>query len=110
MADRDAEDMVGCNAILNSLEKRWLATDQLIFIATVIVNPFFRTSPFAPHPRFINARIKSLLAGLYSRFFRLEASNAFYNELHEFLMSSGQYSELGATCARHMFNSKQEVQ
>ena len=48
------EDHVGCMAILNSLEKRWFVADQNVFIATVIVNPFYQTTPFAPHSRFIN--------------------------------------------------------
>ena len=69
---REAEDAAGRTAILQSLEKRWLAADQPVFIAAVIVNPFFQTSPFAPNSRFINARIKSLLASLYTRFFESE--------------------------------------
>lgn len=109
MADRDMEDPVRCTAILNSLEKRWLAADQLVFIAAVIVNPFFRTAPFTAHPRFINARIKSFLASLYSRFFQLEAPSMFYAELHDFLMGSGHYSELEVTCRRHIYNSRNEV-
>ena len=60
-----AEDLVGCAAILQSLEKRWLAADQDVFIATVIVNPLFQTTPFASGPRFIITRIKALLASLY---------------------------------------------
>lgn len=109
MASRSVEDPVGCTAILNSLEKRWLAADQLVFIAAVIINPFFRTTPFASHPRFINARIKALLASLYFRFFRSEAPSMFFDEVHDFLMGSGQYSELEVTCARHIYSSQNEV-
>jgi hypothetical protein len=94
---------------LNSFEKRWLATDQLVFIAAIIVNPFFRTAPFAPHLRFNNAHIKSLLGSLYSRFFQSDAPNVFHVELHNFLMGSGQYSELVVTCTRHMYNATHEV-
>ena len=103
------EDLVGCTAILKSLEKRWFAADQDVFIATVIVNPFFRTTPFTPSPRFILARIKTLLASLYLRFFRSEAPDTFYTELHDFLMASDRYSELEATCARHINNAMQTV-
>jgi hypothetical protein len=109
MADQNTEDSVGSTAILGSLEKRWLAADQLVFIGAVIINPFFRTSPFAAHPRFINARIKSLLASLYFRFFRQEAPSVFYTELHDFLMGFGQYSELEVTCSRHIHTSRNEV-
>jgi hypothetical protein len=103
------EDQTGCSAILNSLEKRWSAADQNIFIATVIVNPLYRTAPFAAHPRFMNARIKSLLASLYFRFFKVHAPDDFYTELHDFLMGSGQYSELRVTCDRHIHDSNKEV-
>ena len=109
MADRDIEDRIGCDAILNSLEKCWLATDQLIFIAAVIVNLFFWTTQFAPHPHVINSRIKSFLTSLFNRFFQLEVPNAFHTELREFSMGSGQYSELRSTCARHMYNGTHEV-
>ena len=109
MADRDVDDLVGCTAIINSLEKRWLAADQTVFIATVIINPIFRTTPFAPHPRFINARIKSLLASLYSRFFQSDAPNAFYTELHDYLMGSGQYEGLESMRKIHLNNSTKEV-
>ena len=103
------EDQVGCNTILGSLEKRWLAADQNIFIATVIVNPLYRTTPFTAHPHFMNACVKSLLALLYLRFFKMHAPNDFYMELHDFLMGSGQYSELKVMCDRHLYSSTHKV-
>lgn len=103
------EDRIGCSAILDSLEKHWLAADQNVFIATVIINPFYRTAPFAAHPRFMNARIKALLASLYFRFFKTHAPNDFYTEVHDFLMGSSQYSELKATCDRHIYSLNHEV-
>ena len=103
------EDLVGCTAILNSLEKCWLAADQCIFIAAVIVNPFYRTAVFAPHECFINAHIKHLLASLYSQFLEAPAPEHFYLELHEFLMGSGHYDELEATCTRYINHSKDGV-
>ena len=60
------EDAIGCAAILASLEKCWSAADQNIFIATVILNPLFQTTPFTPGPCFTNVRIQSLLGLLYS--------------------------------------------
>lgn len=104
------EDMVGHTAILDSLEKRWLAAEQDVFIAAVIVNPLFRTAPFAPNQRFTNARIKTLLASLYSRFFRTQdIPSQFYSEAQDYLMGSGQYHDFEATCARHLSDSKRDV-
>ena len=59
------EDLVGCTAILNSIKKCWLAADQHIFIATVIVHLFYQTTAFAPLQCFINTQISQLLASLY---------------------------------------------
>lgn len=103
------EDIVGCTAILKSLEKRWLAADQAVFIAAVIVNPFFWATPFAPSPRFINAHIKSLLASLYFRFFQSQPPDVFHSELHDYLMGSGQYRELQSTCVVHISRFQCEV-
>lgn len=40
------EDITGHTAISASFEKCWLAADRDIFIATVVANPLFRTTPF----------------------------------------------------------------
>lgn len=37
----DEGDRIASHSIISSLEKRWMAADQDIFIAAVIVNPFF---------------------------------------------------------------------
>lgn len=104
------DDILGHTAILNSLEKRWAAAEQDIFIAAVIVNPLYQATPFASLPRFTNARIKYLLASLYSRFFdEQDVPSHFYTELHDFLMASGQYDRLEAICDQHMSTAKSEV-
>lgn len=104
-----SEDVVGCTAILESLEKRWLAADQDVFVAAVIVNPFFRATPFAPGPRFSTAHIKSLLASLYFRFFQSQPPSTFYTELQEYLIGSGQYRGLESMCNVQISNSRNEV-
>jgi hypothetical protein len=42
----DAEDAVIQTALLESIEKRWEASDQTVFIASVILNPFLKIDPF----------------------------------------------------------------
>ena len=103
------DDTTACAAILNSLEKRWLAADQDVFIAAVIINPFFRATPFAPGTRFIVARIKTLLSSLYTRFFQSDPPDTFFTELHDYLTRSGHYSELELICNMHIRRSKDEV-
>ena len=43
----DPEDMVGCTAIIKSIEAQWATADQEIFIAAVVLNPFYQSTPFA---------------------------------------------------------------
>lgn len=105
----DEEDCAASMSIISSLEKRWAAADQDIFIATVIINPFFRADPFGRNPRFVVAGIIELLGRLYTRFFLEEPPHAFNVELREYLTTAGQYSELHATCIRHKIQAQQQV-
>jgi hypothetical protein len=105
----DDADQVASMSIISSLEKRWAAADQDIFIATVIVNPFFRANPFSHQPRFVVAGIIELLRRLYTRFFLEEPPYAFDIELRNYLTAAGQYLELSKTCRRHEAIAKQQV-
>ena len=44
---KDPANDLGCTAILNSIEKRWAKSDQDIFIAAIILNPFVKTAAFS---------------------------------------------------------------
>lgn len=105
----DEADHAASMAIISSLKKRWAAADQDIFIATVIINPFFRADPFARHPRFVIAGIIELLGRLYTRFFQEVPLYTFEAELRDYLTAMGQYSQLRATCLRHMAIAKDQV-
>lgn len=63
----DPEDIPGRDAIIASLEKRWSKSDQEIFIAAVIVNPFYRMEPFAKKLEFTNARVVDLIERVWIR-------------------------------------------
>lgn len=102
-------DRAASMSIINSLEKHWAAADQDIFIAAVLVNPFFRAEPFYRHSRFVVSGIIELLGRLYARFFREEPPQTFGAELRDYLTANGQYSELHATCHRHKLLAKKQV-
>lgn len=102
-------DRAASMSIIASLEKRWAAADQDIFVAAVIVNPFFQAAPFFDHPRFVVSGIIELLGRLYARFFQEEPPETFSTELRDYLTARGQYSELRATCRRHTTSAKQQV-
>jgi len=105
----DADNLTASTSIIASLEKRWAAADQDIFIATVIVNPFFRADPFGRHTRFVVSGIIDLLERLYTRFFKEEPPFSFSTELCNYLTAEGQYSALRATCIRHMAAAEGQV-
>lgn len=62
-------DRAACDAILASLERRWSNADQEVFIAAVILNPFFKHQPFKTLPRFQPAKIYDSFIQLWMRFF-----------------------------------------
>jgi len=105
----DEGDRIASRSIISSLEKRWMAANQDIFIAAVIVNPFFRAAPFGRHPRFVVAGIIEFLGRLYLQFFQEVAPQTFGAEMRDYLTEEGQYTELRATCHRHKISAKQYV-
>jgi hypothetical protein len=62
------QDVIGREAILKSLELQWHKSDQELFIAAVIANPFYCNSPFMRLAMFNNAGIRVLFVCLWRRF------------------------------------------
>ena len=63
------EDLVGRDAILDSIELRWHKSEQELFIVAVIVNPFYRNRQFARLPIFNNAGICVLFVRMWRRLY-----------------------------------------
>ena len=89
-------DQVACDAILASLEKRWLNTDQDIFIAAVVLNPIFKHRPFKPISRFQPTFIYQSLLQLWEQFFPEESPPvvALYENTLDYIRSVGAFSTL----------------
>jgi hypothetical protein len=96
----DEEDLDAVHAIMESLEERWAVADQQIFIAAVIVNPFYQGRPFSQLFFLNNAGIHALLGHLWSRFYQTQPSPDFHTELTEYLTCSGRYANLASHTAR----------
>ncbi|KZP34710.1 hypothetical protein FIBSPDRAFT_971865, partial [Athelia psychrophila] len=88
----DEADLDASAAIMESIEKRWAVADQEVFMATVIVNPFYQTRPFALLHYFNNAGVARLLGNLWLRFYSHEAPREFYSELTAYLTHRGRYA------------------
>ena len=66
MKAKDPANVLGCSAILDSIEKRWAKADQDIFITAVILNPFVKMAAFSPQVQFLTrAGVLSLMKHLY---------------------------------------------
>ncbi|KAI0654020.1 hypothetical protein C8Q70DRAFT_926500, partial [Cubamyces menziesii] len=87
------------DAVIASLEKRWDKSDQDVFIAAVILNPFIRTQPFQHLPElFTPAAIYLLLQRLWTRFYPDTPVPAdFYTSVISYLSEDGQFATLSKT-------------
>jgi len=106
----DADDLPGCTAIMNSLERWWSKTDQEVFIATLIMNPMFGRAPLAQSAHFNNAGIAALLDRIWRRLFK--SNNVpleFHQQLHEYLTKTGRFSRIDFTCNIHRARAEGQV-
>jgi hypothetical protein len=105
----DEDDLVRCLAIIESIEQRWIVADQEIFIAAVVLNPFYQCTPFAAHPFLNNAGIHTLLCHLWIRFYTTEPPADFFSELNEYLNRTGRYANFTAHCNRSLLEAEHKV-
>jgi hypothetical protein len=90
----DAEDQIGRDAILRSIEARWARSDQEIFIAAVVLNPFFQITPVAAHRCFTNACIHAMVDHLWRRFYGSEPPQELHQQTKDYLSRTGLFQEL----------------
>ena len=93
------QDEVSRTAIINSIEKRWAKCDQEVFVAAVIVNPFYQTMPFNADGAELSqwltrAELRALFSRLYRRFFQSEPPADFFTDMYDFLGASGKFRRL----------------
>ena len=79
------QDLRACQAIRNSIEAWWAKADQKVFVVAVLVNPFYRMSPFQLLTCFSMAKVRALFTKLYGRFFSSEPPLEFIAHANEFL-------------------------
>lgn len=87
------------SAVLNSLEKRWKKADQEVFIAAVILNPFFRLEAFKSTQTFSISSISHLMHRLWLRFFGRAADSTLDRDVDRYCWRSDYFSDL-ESCAK----------
>lgn len=92
---REDEDAAVCEALLNSINRRWMKSDQDAFIAAVILNPFLKIVPFKRDRSLItNVAIYSLLARLWKRFYKEAPPHELYTQLDQYLNDKGEFAQV----------------
>ncbi|KAI0782452.1 hypothetical protein BC629DRAFT_1289429, partial [Irpex lacteus] len=84
-------DNIVAEAICNSINTRWEASDQDLFIAAVILNPTHKTRPFRKWRFFSIGLITVLMSRLYRRLFSGPAPRDLVEEVHHYLEGRGFY-------------------
>jgi hypothetical protein len=105
----DPDDLVGCAAVIASIERRWAKADQEIFIAAIILNPFYQSAPLAPLPFLNNAGISALLRRLWQRFYVNPPPADFFIHLNDYLRGTGFFKNLQAQCQIKLVQADREV-
>jgi hypothetical protein len=105
----DVDDVVGCNAIIESLEARWATADQEIFIAAVILNPFYQSTPFSALQFLTNVGIYSMLSRLWERFYQTSPPPEFHSQVTDYLHGTGLFIDLKSACGIAQVITSREV-
>ncbi|KAF8147856.1 ribonuclease H-like domain-containing protein, partial [Crassisporium funariophilum] len=88
------------DAVLASIERRWAKSDQDVFIAAIILNPFLKLAPLKRDPRLISmGSIMNLLSRLWTRFYSVPCPTELYEELRNYIGNHEVYQELPTVCS-----------
>src|ERR1700722_18769911 len=93
----DPDNIVGCMAIIESIEARWATADQEILIAAVILKSFYQT-PFTALQFLTNAGIHSLLTRLWAHFYCTVPPPKFHEQMISYLNRTGLFADLKSAC------------
>lgn len=82
-------------SVCDSINRRWEASDQDVFIATVIVNPSHKTRPFAKSAWFGAGLVSVLIARVWRRLFGSPVPPELQRETEDYLGNeSAQYASM----------------
>jgi len=90
----DTEDIKARDAILGSIEQRWLKTDQDVFVAGILLNPFHKAQPFRTAPFSTVAGLYNLLHCLWRRFYHNNPPVELYAEYRAYMAGAGDFQAM----------------
>lgn len=95
-------------AVVDSLEKRWKAADQEVFILAVLFNPFYRTTAFSDR-QLGRADLAHMCRRAYERFLRKPVSMLFWSAFHDYLDGKGRFSAANFALDMHQIFAESTV-
>ncbi len=105
----EAEDIKARDAILGSIERCWLKTDQDIFIAGVLLNPFHKAKPFRAAPFSTVAGLYNLLHRLWKRFYYEDPPAELYTEYKVYVNGTGDFQAMQNFMQGMQLSAEKEV-
>ncbi|KIK76837.1 hypothetical protein PAXRUDRAFT_168602, partial [Paxillus rubicundulus Ve08.2h10] len=79
-------------AALQSAERHWACCDQEVFIAAIIINPFYQVAPFNKISLTTHAGLAALFGCLGLHFYGESAPVELLTDLEHYLVSSGDFA------------------
>ena len=105
----DTEDIKARDAILASIERRWLKIDQDVFIAGVLLNPFHKAKPFCAAPFSTLAGLYNLLHCLWNRFYHEDPPAELYMEYKAYINGTGELQAMHNFMQGMQLSAEKEV-
>jgi hypothetical protein len=90
----EAEDIKARDAILESIERRWSKTDQDVFIAGILLNPFHKARPFHTAPFSTVAGLYNLIHRLWRPFYYQDPPAELYGEYKAYINRTGDFQAM----------------
>jgi hypothetical protein len=90
----DPDDLPVRTAVLASIERRWGKTDQDVFVAGILLNPFHKARPFRAAPFSTAAGLYNLIHRLWARFYYEQPPSDLYVEFRAYIHGTGNFSML----------------
>jgi hypothetical protein len=96
------------NAILASLEKRWKAADQDVFIVAIFLNPYIRGRCFN-RAAITEANLYNIIARVFERIFLQKADINMLKAFTDYARSQGEFSSTNMSLDQMAEMHKSEV-
>ena len=106
----DNKDFAIKDVVLKSLEKRWAASDQDLFIASVLLNPFHPLQPFNQNiTLFSVSSLRVLFNRIWQRFYKCNAPEDLWDTYMDYTKGYAASETLNATVTDLLIKSERQA-